>query len=101
MTADPVGLDKKSCLHTMLEYCVLARSFLPIPTGSALCTVFGAISSSSILGPILYTAHYSMENTIQYLEHNWSESVYMVLLHFDTTVHTEKYHVQHLRTQSL
>ena len=33
-TADPVAMNRKSCLYTILEI-VFWRDFLPIPTGSA------------------------------------------------------------------
>ena len=53
-TADPVGMGRKSCLFTILEYSVLVRYRLD------LLDIFGAISSSSILRAHLYTTSLSM-----------------------------------------
>ncbi len=61
-TADPDGMGMKvvplTLFHYAVEYCVLAR--LSLHTDWDQLWVFGAISSSSILRPILYTNYYSM-----------------------------------------
>ena len=49
----------QSYLCTQYSSITYRHDFLPIPTGSALCTyIFGAISSSSILHPILLFTSY-------------------------------------------
>ena len=57
--ADPVGMGRKSCLHTLLKYSVLAR-LPPHPDWISWTYVFGAISSSSILRAYLFTTYSSM-----------------------------------------
>ena len=51
--------ESRAC--TLYWNMVYWRDFPPIPTGSAAQNVFGAIPSSSILRPHLYTTLYSME----------------------------------------
>jgi len=57
---DPVGMGRKSCLYTILEYCVLARLSAHTVYPLDQLHAFGAISSSSILCPILHTTYHSM-----------------------------------------
>ena len=55
-TADPVGMSRKSCLCTILEYTVLALARLSAHIGTA-------SSSSSILRVYLYITYSSMVRT--------------------------------------
>ena len=71
-TADSVGMGRKSRQYTIFQYCVQAQ-LSPIPTGSAVCTVFGAIPSSAIVQDHLYTTPSStvfshpIHNNLQYV----------------------------------
>ena len=75
-TADPVGMDRKSCLYTLYWNIMYWRDFFPIYRLDQLYRyVIGAIFSSSILCPILFTTYYSMtfvyEKTSTYVE-SWT-----------------------------
>ena len=63
-TADPVGTGRKSCRYSCIsvqEYSCTGTTFSPYQQDQLY--VFGAISSSSILHPILYITYYSMAIT--------------------------------------
>ena len=67
-TANPVGMDRKSrqtnCIP-VLKYSCTGMTFCPCRLDQLL--VFGAISLSSILRPILFTTYYSMGQTFNSL----------------------------------
>jgi len=58
-TADPASMGRMSCLYTYWNtYSCTGATFFPYRLDQLF--VFGAISSSSILRPILYKTYYSM-----------------------------------------
>ena len=67
-TSDPVGMGRKMRQYnyiSVLKYTNSCTGMTFCPCGLDQLYVFGAISSSSILRPILYTAYYSMSETFR------------------------------------
>ena len=60
LIADPMSWAESGVPVALYWNIVSWRDFLPIPNGSAVPYVFGAISSSSILRAYLYTTHSSV-----------------------------------------